>query len=565
MKPTPPTLGCDPDGYAVSIDTDKLVESRLLIAATSGQGKSWALRRILEQTHGAVQHIVIDPEGEFFTLREVFDYVLARAGHADERDCPAEVRSAGLLARKLLELGVSAVVDIYDLKPADRTMFVKLFLESVMEVPRSLWHPALIVLDETHLFAPQSGDSASGQAVADLFGRGRKRGFAGCACSQRYSKVNKDVAAMCQNVLIGGFTLDVDVVRAVDSLGFVGKSSQAEIRELRPGNFFVQGPAFSREVRRVMIGTVQTTHPKAGQRAPLPAIPRAKIKSILDQLANLPAEGARQLKTEAGLRAEVKRLELELAKVKREAEKLVESVQTVQGPQAIQSAHRAGFDDAQRQFDEFLDNLKRQLVFGAEPLLTYKASQQVTAPVRAPQNGKLITIHDVDISNPLYPPGSLPCDKLPKGARRLLGAALTWYGKGLSEGTWRAAAQLRKSGTYDTYKSKLLTLGLIEMKNELIYATDAGLKYAGTDIPPTPQNTDEVLALWNPKLQLGARRMLQSLISANRPMEKEELGEASGLAHSGGSFDTYLSSLKTANLIVRHGKQIEVNREVLFL
>src|SRR5271156_1053230 len=199
-EPPKPSLGTDPDGYSIPIDTEKLIESRLLITATSGQGKRWAMRRILEQTHGHVQHIVIDPEGEFFTLREIFDYVLARAGLESERDCPADVRSAELLARRLLELGVSAVVDIYDLKPDSRTLFVKLFLESIMEAPRSVWHPVLIVIDETHLFAPQSGNSQSGAAVADLMGRGRKRGYAGVCASQRFSKVHKDVAAMCQNV-----------------------------------------------------------------------------------------------------------------------------------------------------------------------------------------------------------------------------------------------------------------------------------------------------------------------------------------------------------------------------
>lgn len=111
-----PTLGAD-----LSIDVDRLVSTRMLLTANSGAGKSWALRRLLEQTHGAIQHLVIDPEGEFFTLRERFDYVLAGRGG----DCPAEPRSAGLLARRLLELGTSAVLDLYELAPRDRVRFVR--------------------------------------------------------------------------------------------------------------------------------------------------------------------------------------------------------------------------------------------------------------------------------------------------------------------------------------------------------------------------------------------------------------------------------------------------------
>jgi DNA helicase HerA-like ATPase len=110
------------------IDLPKLIESKLLVQANSGGGKSWALRRILEQSHGKVQHIILDSEGEFATLREKYDYVLAGKGG----DTPAEPRSAALLARKLLELKVSAIIDLYELHPQERKRFVRLFLESLI-------------------------------------------------------------------------------------------------------------------------------------------------------------------------------------------------------------------------------------------------------------------------------------------------------------------------------------------------------------------------------------------------------------------------------------------------
>ena len=57
-------------GGNVSIDLTRLLETRLLIQANSGAGKSWAIRRLIEQTANNVQQIIIDPEGEFSTLRE---------------------------------------------------------------------------------------------------------------------------------------------------------------------------------------------------------------------------------------------------------------------------------------------------------------------------------------------------------------------------------------------------------------------------------------------------------------------------------------------------------------
>lgn len=64
-----------------AIDLDALVASRLLVQANSGGGKSYLLRRILEQSHGKIQQIVIDLEGEFYTLREKYnDYLLIGKG-----------------------------------------------------------------------------------------------------------------------------------------------------------------------------------------------------------------------------------------------------------------------------------------------------------------------------------------------------------------------------------------------------------------------------------------------------------------------------------------------------
>src|SRR5437588_6833740 len=96
----------------ISFDLPTLLDTRLLIQANSGGGKSWLIRRILEQSHGNVQHIIVDSEGEFSTLREQYDYVLA----GKDGDTPADPKSAALLARKLLELNVSAIRDLYALQ-----------------------------------------------------------------------------------------------------------------------------------------------------------------------------------------------------------------------------------------------------------------------------------------------------------------------------------------------------------------------------------------------------------------------------------------------------------------
>lgn len=160
---------------AQQLDLTKLVDTRMLISANSGSGKSWLLRLIAERAAGNLQTIILDPEGEFSTLRERVDCVLVGPGG----ELPTNVRAAGLLARKLMELQVSAVVDLYDLNIMDRRKFVRLFLESLMHLPKELWHPCLFIIDECHKFAPEkgAGESEATSAVIDLMSQGRKRGY----------------------------------------------------------------------------------------------------------------------------------------------------------------------------------------------------------------------------------------------------------------------------------------------------------------------------------------------------------------------------------------------------
>jgi DNA helicase HerA-like ATPase len=129
----------------LELDLPTLVDTRLLIQANSGGGKSWLLRLIAERA--GIQTIVLDNEGEFGSLREAVDALLVGTGG----ELPANPRHAALLARRLLEYKVSAVIDLYELKLAERRRFVKLFLESLIHLPRDLWRPTLVILDEAHI------------------------------------------------------------------------------------------------------------------------------------------------------------------------------------------------------------------------------------------------------------------------------------------------------------------------------------------------------------------------------------------------------------------------------
>jgi DNA helicase HerA-like ATPase len=94
----------------IPIDLQKLLDTRMLVQAGSGGGKSYGLRKIIESIGNQVQQIVIDPEGEFVTLREKFDFALVSKGG----DIPLNVKYAETLAHKILETGISVIIDLYE-------------------------------------------------------------------------------------------------------------------------------------------------------------------------------------------------------------------------------------------------------------------------------------------------------------------------------------------------------------------------------------------------------------------------------------------------------------------
>ncbi len=214
-------------------------------------------------------------------------------------ELPADPRHAALLARRLLEYKVSAVVDLYELKLAERRHFVKLFLESLIHLPRELWRPTLVILDEAHIYCPErgSGEAESTEAVISLMSQGRKRGYAGVIATQRLSKLHKDAAAEANNVIIGRTWLDADQARAGDALG-LSKADRLKLRDVGQGEFYAFGPAFGQPgVVHFRSEHVRTTHPRPGERHLLTApAPSRALRGVLGKFADLPQEAEEEIR-----------------------------------------------------------------------------------------------------------------------------------------------------------------------------------------------------------------------------------------------------------------------------
>lgn len=549
-------------GPGLSCDLDLLIASRLLIQASSGQGKTRTVRRILEQTHGKVQHLVIDPEGEYATLREKFDYVLAAPKGGD---VVAHPRYAKVLAEELLKLGVSAILDIYELNPDDRRLFVKNFLMALVDAPRELWHPALVVLDEAHIFCPEKGEAVSALAVEAISTRGRKRGFCLIAATQRLAKFKKDAAAELANKLIGGTNLDIDIDRAGEELGIPKPLRVGHLRALEPGRFYAIGRAFSTDsgerltsLINVKVGKVITSHPEPGESAaPVPP-PTAKVRKILEHLATLPAEAEEREKSFETLKRENQQLRSAVAIAKRGwnvdqqpkvervevpvlrederrvlTEAMVDLNTVARGISALER-----WTDAWRGIERRLDAILAQKIGSGRAAVV--EPRRTPSGIRAPRRDVLVTPAASSASDP----------SLGKSGKRRMLVALAQRPQGLTRAQLGVRSRVSsKGGSFDTYLSALRQSGYVDTGGERITITQAGVDALGA-YEPLPEGqalADHYIAEFG---NSGAARMLRVAVEAYpKRIPRHELGEMSGVSAAGGSFDTYVSKLRTLELV----------------
>ena len=283
-------IGIDGAQRPVQINVQELLATRLLVQGNSGSGKSHLLRRLLEESAGLVQQIVIDPEGDFVTLADAYSHIVVDAGDYNE----AEIAAMGARIR---EHRASVVLSLDTLEIEAQMSCVAVFLNALFDAPRAHWFPALVVVDEAQMFAPSASGEvsdtvrrASLSAMTNLMCRGRKRGLAGAIATQRLAKLAKNVAAEASNFLMGRTFLDIDMARAADLLGMERRQAE-QIRDLDRGCFLGLGPAISRRPVSIRIGSTRTAT-RAGTHGllPLPSAEPADMQTML--FANLEAQPA---------------------------------------------------------------------------------------------------------------------------------------------------------------------------------------------------------------------------------------------------------------------------------
>lgn len=557
-------IGTSEGNKPVYLDVQKLVESRLLLNANSGGGKSYLLRKILEETHGKVQQIVLDVEGEFSTLREKYDYLLV----GKEGDIVPNLRAAELLAKKVLELKVSTIVDLYELKHHERILFVKKFLEAMINAPKTLWQPVMVIVDEAHLFCPESksGKAESSFAVIDLETRGRKRGYMGGLATQRLAKLNKDAAAECNNVFVGRCTQDVDMKRGAELLGFTSKEQMRELRLLNPGEFFAFGPAISNEVIKVKIDPVITSHPEAGKRT-LIVVPPApsKIKQLIQNLADLPKEAEKELRTAEDLRRKVRELEVQLRSGKMPIDEQTLVNARDQGYNEALKIASKKFTASQQNNDiliKTITNAVSILTGGVDKTsINIKQEEPFGRVTKVLSKSKEGTITEVELLNGEIETWTSTNLTLGKCEREILCFLFSNDPKTFTKVQIAVATGYSvKSGGYNNALSKLNAAGFIEKRGLTLALTRQGnTKAIELNLDRNYEMSIEKWYSWLGKCEGKVLKILYE--HREQSFSKTEIAEVTGYSSSSGGFNNAISKLNSLELIQKEGSALRFNQE----
>lgn len=577
----------------IDIDVQKLLDTRLLIQASSGGGKSYLVRKISECIGNKYQQIIIDTEGEFVTLREKFNFAIA----SKSGDIPISIRYAETLAHKLLETKLSVIIDLYELKHHERIIFVKRFLEAMIAAPKELWHPCFVFVDESHLYCPEGAKSESASAVIDLCTRGRKRGYCAILSTQRLSKLNKDAANECFNKMIGGTAGDIDRKRAGDELSMTNKVDVLKLRGLKPGEFYAFGPAISNDVVMFKVNPVITTHLQSGKRlVETPPVPKA-IKKILGSLQDIPQEAEKELSTKQELQAEVKRLSLELSKIKR-GEKTVaaspaleEKVKTLRDDNIKKDSHIEELKRANAREIKKLKNsvsqiktLKDKLVSGlgkANEILTvmdtvFDGTNAVEEIRDTYEPVKHLSTANLDMTKPSQKfndvrvtkfkeprPAPESNGELAKGPRAMLKVLATFNRQISRKKLSLVSGYSLTSSTFSIYINILVSGGYAMKDGNYIFITNFGFDALGDDYEKIPKGSESIIAFWKKKLDKGPSRMF-AIMAENYPatMTRTELSERSGYSMTSSTFSIYINILKSLEIVSEISGAIKAADEI---
>lgn len=353
------------------LDTDAVVMGRTFLASVSRFGKSWTNRRLIEQLVGKAGLVIIDPEGEYSSLRPKFSFLIIG------KDVPLQLETAEFLAETTLKENLNVIIDLSLTDDDVGKQFVSLFTNRFMFLETTMRKPYLFIVEEADEFMPESGVSKATSLIAmkNLAKKGGKRGVGLVISTHRPAFVSKRVLSQCTTLkMIGRIEWDSDldvikeflqvsssILRRPRKDGEIVNDGKPHIDGLNPGEFFITGMAVE-NADFVKVGGVITTHLGATPDR-VPPAPK-ELALVLQRLKDALPEVIEKISPVA----------VNIEAIKKEAEakanaKADEKIVTIKRKLEAENARTiSDLKITVKSLTERLDSASRQAALGAAPI-----------------------------------------------------------------------------------------------------------------------------------------------------------------------------------------------------
>lgn len=565
------------------------VTQTLALLAKRRAGKSYTMRRIVEQLFKAGQQVVlVDPKGDQWGVRSTADGkgpglpIVILGG--ERGDAPLEPSGGEVVAKLVVEERVSVLLDISLFRKHEVATFMTAFLENLYRLKaREIYRtPMMLVIDEADAIAPQKpmkGEERMLGAAEDIVRRGGQRGIGCILVTQRSAVLNKNVLTQTQ-MLVALRTIAPQDLAAMDAwIQVHGEPEQRKtlmesLPSLPVGDAWFWSPGWPTTegiFRRVHVLPIETfdsgATPKPGVK---PIEPKKPADIDLNALKRQMTATIERAKAEDPrvLRARIQELERKAKAAPVPLPKVAAAKVEIKEVPVVTDKQFAQLDKAAARV---ADVLKRVIESSGMIKQAVDSLQAISSEISTTARMKSIIKNELSLvrqgfqvlpaaqaTSPLPISFKTPktshqgsSERLPGGERKLL-TALAQYPEGRSKVQVAILTGYAHSGgAFGNYLGALRSKGYVAGSQDHLRITEEGVAALGA-FDPLPAGA-ALLEHWRRQLGKAERAALDVLVAAYpHALTKEVVAEQAGYEAGGGGFGNALSRLRTLELI--HGR-----------
>jgi hypothetical protein len=557
----------------LSLPADAVTQT-FAVLAKKRVGKTYTASVMAEEFVAAnIPFVVLDPTGAWWGLRSGKNgkpggglpvYVIG-----GQHGIPLEPTAGKVIADQVVNHPSFYVIDVSLFESnAAQDRFALDFGERLYRAKEKRREPMHLFVDEADAFMPQrpfKGQERMLGAFEALVRRGGIRGIGVTLITQRAAIVNKNVLTQVECLIILQTTGPQDKNAIHDWVKDNGTPEQEaelmqSISSLSRGEAWIWSPAWLEMFKRIHIRERNTFNssatPRAGEKPQaVPTLAAVNLEKLSQEI-KATIERAKENDPEA-LRKRIRELERAARDAAKAPDPQVMNKMAMQARQGVAQEYESKLKNMDRMVKEYVRRVQNAVSEIPEPKIQLA---NISPPTKTEHSFGRFIRSQTPVPKKELPIGLVesmrPEARIKDGARRMLAAAVKWNPNGITAVQMKTQAAIKHVNTFSTYKTQLISSGLLVERMGLFYPTEAGIDFVGGDID-SPSTTQEVLNSWLSHFKDGARRMMLHLVSLKGEFSShEDLMEAAHIEQT---------QLKSAHLVVEENNMIAANKETLFL